>query len=137
MKLDVPVFLTKGTFFCGEIHKEKAIEFIQSQCTYKFGDDTQGILYSFEREHYNIEFIFDDDNQMIKGEQVEVHRKPSAFCLSSIFEYIERIYSDAVETVAFMKNGHNVYFYNKQLIKITSKSQASRNFAIKIMDRIY
>lgn len=89
MKLDVPVFLTKGTFFCGEIHKEKAIEFIQSQCTYKFGDDTQGMLYSFEREHYNIEFIFDDDNQMIKGEQVEVHRKPSAFCLSSIFEFAQ------------------------------------------------
>lgn len=145
MELYVSIFLAKGSFFCAETDKEQMIEFIHSQCTYKFGDYAQAVIYTFEREHYNIEFILDDENQIIKGEQIEIHQKPSTPCLSAIFEFsqfkkeaehIESMYSDAEETVAFMKNGNNVYFYNHQLIKIISKSEASRNLAIKTMDRI-
>lgn len=144
--LEIKKFIDNGSFFFDSIKEDaKVINFIKTKSTHKFGEDERSIIYTFKHESYDIEFILDEKNQIIKAEQVEIHRKPLEPYLSSIFNYynfinqitdIEEIYTDDVETVIFIKNGINVYFNNESLAKITSECKASRKLVKETMKKI-
>ena len=143
-KLDISKFIDTGSFFS---EGNLSLKTIQDSCDESFGSDV--IMYYFEREGYDISFVYDQGEEHLIAEQFEttlVGDNQDAFLLTLLsFEsfrkvlscHIEAIYfDDCGEKVLFMKNGVNAHFNDNILTKMTSKSEITRNFVVKHMTKM-
>jgi len=143
LKLSVKKLIKSNTFFS---FKDCKIEYIKNNSDALFGEEFK--MYYFYRKGYNISFVYNEIENVITSEQVEV----------TIFdeienEFLKRILSpidfkrelnneinsfyfdENGEDVAFLNNGVNVHFNNNILSKITSKNDMTRDFVVKFMTK--
>jgi len=145
LKLNIREFIQENTFFL----KQKKIsinKMIKDYSNSNFGEDIT--MYYFNRRGYNITFVYNELENIIIAEQIEItilDEIEDVFLkkIISIENYkkelnnmIDSIYCDDSEKVVFMKNGINAHFNNGLLSKITSKSDITRDFVMKFMDKI-
>lgn len=142
--MDISTFMDTGSFFPKEGF---CIKTIQDKSDESFGSDV--IIYSFEREGYDISFVYDQDEKHLIAEQFEITLVgenqddfistllPLESFRNALSCHIEAIYfDDCGETVIFLKHGGNAHFNDNVLTKVTSKSEMTRNFVVKHMTKM-
>ena len=144
MEFNIDKFIRSGSFFDKEEIKAD-VNWLKEHSDSVFGDDIP--MYYFYREDFTISFVYDTSLNQITAEQVELPHEPTSQQWTGYDNFVEKydaeieaIYGDEEETVLFMQSGVNVYFNKEEddnlLTKITSRSDASRNLAVSILDRI-
>ncbi len=144
MKLNIENFIKNNTFF---LNYHSKVEFVKNNSDNSFGEEFK--LFSFNRKGYVISFVYNETENIITSEQVEITNKneiDDKFLKRIIFSanfkrdfkrQIDAFYCDELgEEVAFLHNGINLHFNNGILSKITSKDSKTRDFVIKFMNKI-
>lgn len=144
LKLDILKFIDTNTFFSNE---DSVIKFIQDNSDENFGEDH--VMYYFNKKGYNITFVYDESENCIISEQLEItfvdEIKDNFLKKITYFEgykkelnhNIDSFYLDECgEKVVFMNNGINAHFNDNILSKMTSKNDITRNFIIKFMKKV-
>ncbi|MBS0026931.1 hypothetical protein ACTJJ0_00685 [Chitinophaga sp. 22321] len=144
MEFNIDKFIRTGSFF-DKAEEKVDVSWLKEHSDTVFGEDVP--MYYFYRGDFTISFVYDIAANQIAAEQVEMSGSPASQTWTSYDSFVEKydpeitaIYGDDEETVLFMRSEVNVYF-NKEdddnaLAKITSRSDASRNLAISILDKI-
>lgn len=144
LEFNIDKFIHSGSFFDKE-GKKVGIDWLKENSDSVFGEEVP--MYYFYLEDFTVSFVYDTFSNQITAEQIEMPRPAVLTELANYTDFVTKydaeivaIYGDEEETVVFMQSGVNVYFNKEEdaqlLTKITSQSDASRNLAISILDKI-
>ncbi|WP_435262059.1 hypothetical protein [Tenacibaculum sp. nBUS_03] len=128
----------------GEIISDKKIGQKVNEIKKNSDENWSGIL-TFNYDGFSVEFIIDENNNEIKGEQIKVWNKPNDLILSQIYllanaeknlkEVCAVYFDNANETIIFLQNGVNIHYNSGKLVLITSKSEQTRKLVSETMTR--
>ncbi|MGH1336900.1 MAG: hypothetical protein ACRBFS_12320 [Aureispira sp.] len=135
--IDIKYFLETGEI----ITKKKSARKINE--IKKYSNENWNDISTFNYDGFSIEFIIDENNNEIKGEQIKVWNTPNDLTLNRIYlltnaeknlKEVCAIYSDNTnETVIFLENGVNIHYNSGKLSLITSKSESTRKLVSETM----